>query len=251
MHSRETGRFFCLSVGAFLSMLLFAMPGSAGESDSPRTIAGIDDPLEGLNRWTTGLNDFVRILIVDPLIDFYQGITPEPIRKAVSNAARNLAEPATAASSLLQGDTGNAIAATQRFLINSTAGLGGLQDRAKELGIESRAEDLGQALGKHGFGAGPHIVLPLLGPSNLRDAAGDIATAVASPLPVAAGMATAVIRYSDNQDDIRALREGALDQYTAEKEAYTSYREAQIRNGALGPVPVIEFAESPQDRQTK
>jgi len=227
-----------------VTLTLVAFPAVADEEKTTGEPAAISDPLEGLNRFTSGLNDFIRGLVIDPVVDVYQGVTPEPVQGAISNAARNLAEPVTAGASLLQGDTENAKKATQRFLINTTAGIGGLSDQAKEMGIESRQEDLGQALGKHGVAPGPHIVLPVIGPSNLRDATGDIATMFASPLPLAAGVAGGAVKYSDNQDDIHALRDGSIDPYTTEKEAYERYREAQIRNGDPGPAPVIEFAET-------
>ena len=86
---------------------------------------------------------------------------------------------------MLQGDTDNAGAATNRFIINTTIGVGGINDRATELGIAQRREDLGQAMAKGGVGTGPHIVLPILGPSNFRDVTGDLLTGLASPVPLA------------------------------------------------------------------
>ena len=91
------------------------------------------------------------------------------------------------------------------------------------------------------------IVLPLLGPSNLRDATGDIATSLANPLPLAVGAGQGLVRYTDNQEEIKSIRENAIDGYVAQREAYQSYREAQIRNGAPVPGPVIEFADNPDD----
>ena len=179
-------------VGAGL-MALLAAPAVADEEE-------ISDPLEAVNRVTSGFNDLLRTFVVDPLIGMYQGVTPRKVQDAVSNAASNLTEPVTAASSLLQGDVKSAGTATKRFMINSTIGLGGIQDKAKEMGLEQRREDLGQALGKHGIAPGPHIVLPLLGPSNLRDATADIATGLASPIPLAgkAALGAAFQHRTDN-----------------------------------------------------
>ncbi len=81
----------------------------------------------------------------------------------------------------------------------------------------------------HGVGPGIPIVLPLLGPSNLRDATGDIATSLANALPLAVGAGQGLVRYSDNQEEIKSIRENAIDGYVAQREAYQSYREAQIR----------------------
>ncbi|MEC8172948.1 MAG: MlaA family lipoprotein, partial [Pseudomonadota bacterium] len=108
-----------------------------------------------------------------------QGGTPNAVQGAVSNAVSNLAEPINAGASLPQGDTENASAATKRFMTNSTVGLAGMQDKASEMGIEARQEDVGQPLCSHGVGTEPQIVLPLLGPSNLRDATDTTATSFA------------------------------------------------------------------------
>ena len=228
-----------------LSGSLVAAPVQADEQTAAGANNEVNDPLEALNRWTTGLNDVLRLFVVDPVVGIYKGVTPDAVQGAISNAASNLAEPINAGASLLQGDTENTAAATKRFLINSTAGLAGMQDKAAEMGIESRQEDLGQAFGKHGIGPGPAIVLPLLGPSNLRDATGDIATSLANPLPLAVGAGQGFVRYSDNQQELKSIRESALDGYVAEREAYARYRAAQVNNGAPGAAPVIEFAENP------
>lgn len=195
-----------------------------------------DDPLEPLNRVTSEFNNLFRGLILDPLIDGYKAITPEGLQQAISNAAKNLAEPVTAVSSLLQGDTDNAGNATKRFLVNSTVGIGGLADPAADMGIHSRQEDLGQAFGAGGVAPGPHIVLPILGPSNLRDATGDILTGLASPLPLAGAAAQGTVTYSDNQDAIKAATANSVDRYTTEKTLYEQHRQWEVTNGA-GAIP--------------
>lgn len=192
-----------------------------------------DDPFEGINRFTFGFNQIFRGIILDPLIDGYQAVTPEPMQEALGNAASNLSEPATAISSLLQGDSENASNATKRFFINSTVGLGGLNDQATEMGIVQRREDLGQAAAVQGAKAGPYIVLPILGPSNSRDALGTALTAVANPLPLVGAAAATGVEYSQNQDDINSITKGALDPYTVEKNAYRQYRTFQINNGEV------------------
>ena len=192
-----------------------------------------NDPLETLNRFTSGLNTILRGAILDPVVDVYQFVTPDDIQSVVSNAASNLSEPVTAISSLLQGDTENAGNATERFLINSTVGVGGLGDPATGMGIESRNEDLGQALGANGVDTGPHLVLPIFGPSNFRDAFGDIATGIANPLPLAGKAATGAVTYADNQDTINSIGNNALDPYVAEREAYEQNREYKVKNGNI------------------
>ena len=118
------------------------------------------DPLEPINRVVSGFNSIFRTLLLDPLVDGYQAVTPEFIQEGLSNATSNLTEPVTIGSSLLQGDFENAGTAAERFIINSTIGIGGLVDPASDMGLEQRQEDLGQAFAAHGVGAGPHIVVP-------------------------------------------------------------------------------------------
>ncbi len=195
------------------------------------------DPLEHLNRFMSGFNRALRDVVIDPLVDGYQTVTPEPMQRSVANVFSNLSEPVTVVSSILQGDGDNAEISAKRFLINSTVGLGGTSDEATGMGYEQRREDLGQAFGANGVAPGPHIVLPILGPSNLRDATGDILTGLASPLPLAVRAADGGVRYSSNQDDIQAISKGALDPYVAERAAYEQHRAYVVKNGAQPAMP--------------
>ncbi len=199
----------------------------------------VSDPLEGLNRITSGFNRFLRRFVIDPVIDGYKAITPDEVQDAVSNVVSNLSEPLTAASSLLQGDVDNAGTAIGRFLVNTTIGIGGIRDEATGLGLKQRREDVGQALGAHGIPAGPHIVLPVIGPSNLRDAPGDIAFGLLSPAPLAAHVGAGAVEYSKNQKAIRDLSDGALDPYIAERNGYEQRRDYLIHNGEKVPLPEI------------
>jgi phospholipid-binding lipoprotein MlaA len=201
------------------------------------------DPLETLNRFVSGFNTALRKAILDPVVDIYQFVTPDDLEGAISNAASNLSEPVTAVSSVLQGDTENAGNAMHRFLVNTTIGVGGLGDPATGMGIESRREDLGQAFATNGMESGPHLVLPILGPSNFRDALGDLATAVANPLPLVGKAATGVVNYSDNQDTINGIGNNALDPYVAEREAYEQHRQYEISNGII-ILPETDTAQS-------
>ena len=216
---------------AVLALALGVMTGPALADDEIESHR--NDPLESMNRFTSGLNAVLRKRIFDPVVDIYQFITPDPIEGAISNAASNLSEPVTAISSILQGDSENAGNAFQRFLVNSTVGIGGLGDPAAEMGIESRDEDLGQAFAANGVEAGPHLVLPILGPTNFRDAIGDIATSLANPLPLAGAAAAGAVEYSDNQDLINDIGNNSLDRYVAEREAYEQNRNYEISNGLM------------------
>ena len=257
--SAKTLKVLGLPGAAVVALLLAPAGAQADETAKPdegglqlqyqNPTAGDNDPLEQLNRVTSGFNSVVRGLILDPLVEGYKAVTPDEMQRAISNAAGNLSEPVTAVSSLLQGDTDNAGNATKRFLINSTVGIGGLNDPAADMGIKSRQEDLGQAFGAGGTEAGPHIVLPILGPSNLRDATGDILTSFANPLPLIGKAAQGTVQYSDNKEAINAATANSVDPYTTEKTLYEQHRSFEISNGQMsapadGPTLVQDDAPS-------
>lgn len=233
-----------------LSLIVFGagvllQPAAGGDKsappNAPQTVTGepgISDPLESINRITSGFNAVVRDAVLNPLVDGYKAVTPHPLQSAISNAVSNISEPVTVGSSLLQGDTENAATATKRFIINSTVGLGGTSDPATDMGLKQNKKDLGQALGAGGLEPGPHLVLPILGPSNLRDATGDAITALVNPLPLAAKAASSGVSYSNNKDEIKALTSGALDPYVVERDSYEQHRRYEVNNGV---VPLVEL----------
>jgi phospholipid-binding lipoprotein MlaA len=99
------------------------------------------------------------------------------------------------------------------------------------MGIEARKEDLDQAMAKHGVKARPHIVLPLLCPSNLRDATGTLATSLTNPLPLEVGAGQGLVKLHDNEKEIKSTRDSSLDGYIAKRKAYSRYCASQIRKG--------------------
>lgn len=128
------------------------------------------DPLSGYNRLMTNFNDFVYVNILIPTATMYGDALPSAARKSISNAFNNLTFPIRFVNNILQLKFYNAGVETSRFVINSTIGVLGFFDPAfNDFGIEEHREDFGQTLGFYGVGAGPHIVLPIFGPSNLRD----------------------------------------------------------------------------------
>ena len=210
---------------------------------------GVNDPLEPINRVTSGFNAVVRDAVLNPLVDGYKAVTPQPVQSAISNAVSNISEPVTVGSSLLQGDTENAATATKRFIINSTIGLGGTSDPATDMGLKQHKKDFGQALGVGGVEPGPHVVLPILGPSNLRDATGDAITALVNPLPLAAKAASSGVSYSNNKDEIKALTSGALDPYVVERDAYEQNRRYEVNNGVVPLVDLPIVVEDDRDNR--
>ncbi|MBO6950159.1 MAG: VacJ family lipoprotein [Rhodospirillales bacterium] len=240
-------RFFVAAAVVFGALVSMGSTGVADDAKpaEPAAQATESDPLEPINRFTSGFNRAMRGAIIDPLVDGYQYVTPQPVQTSVSHFFSNLTEPVTAVSSLLQGDTENAENATGRFFVNTTIGIAGLSDPATDMGMEQRREDLGQAMAVNGVDTGPHIVLPILGPSNFRDATGDILTGLASPLPLAVQAASGGVTYSSYQDDIQALERGAIDPYVTERESYTQNREYQVNNGAVPEDNFPALADGP------
>jgi len=134
--------------------------------------ANPDDPLEPMNRVTFKVNDTVDQYVAVPVAKGYKAVTPEPVRQAVTNFYSNLADVGNFANNLLQGKGTAAAETLMRVAINSVLGIGGLIDIATPAGLERHSQDLGLTLGVWGFPQGPYIVLPLFGPSTVRDGIG-------------------------------------------------------------------------------
>ena len=131
----------------------------------------IYDPLEGINRAIFGFNNVADKIILEPTAKGYKKL-PTPVQSGIGNFINNLKLPLVAVNQLLQGQGKNAAESTGRFLVNSTIGIFGLIDVADNLGLEQKEEDFGQTLATWGVGDGFYVVLPLFGPSNLRDTSG-------------------------------------------------------------------------------
>ena len=149
--------------------LLFVMAVSGCATNAPKA-----DPLEGLNRATYAFNDTVDKVVFTPLAEGYQAVTPGFFRIGVTNLFANIGDVTTSLNNLLQGKPGHAASDAGRFVVNSTLGILGLFDVATPMGLEKHKEDLGQTLGTWGVGSGPVLMLPLLGPSSLRDSVSGI-----------------------------------------------------------------------------
>ncbi len=130
----------------------------------------VSDPFSGYNRAMTVFNDKLFTLVLDPVGRSFRFVLPEYSRQGIANFFDNLLYPVRLINNLLQAKFANSGEETLRFVTNSTVGVFGLWDPAEKwFGLEAHDEDFGQTLGYWGLGSGPHIVLPFLGPSNLRD----------------------------------------------------------------------------------
>lgn len=139
------------------------------------------DPLEPVNRAVYSFNRTADRYVLRPVAQGYDRVTPSPVKSGIRNFIDNIAYPITIVNAALQGKFAQAGRDTGRFLINSTAGIGGLIDVATPVGLTKNDEDFGQTLGAWGVGPGWYLMLPLLGPSNNRDFIGFTVDTVSSP----------------------------------------------------------------------
>ncbi len=204
--------------------------------------ANPDDPWEGFNRKVFAFNDVVDRYTLKPIAKGYRTITPDPVQTGVGNFFSNLGELRTAINSVLQGKPGNAGLATSRFLINSTVGIAGLLDYATLMEITADEEDFGQTLAVWGWEDSRYLVLPLLGPSTLRDTTGLPADITSYPVYYVDDDTVRISLTALNLIDVRA---GLLDQeelirgdrYRFVRDAFLQSRQFEISDGELGDDP--------------
>ena len=200
--------------------------------------ASVADPLERLNRATFQLNDGIYTVAFRPISKVYEKVLPKPVRKGLDNLFENVRFPVRFVNNALQGNFKRARQELEKFLINSSIGIGGIlrqSDRIPSL-ADVPAAETGQTFAKWGIHSGPYLVLPVLGPSNLRDAvgyAGDsalnpvswITTAYGGPVWAIAIPSTNTLRSLPHQLRIYdAATKNALDRYLAARSAYMQYR---------------------------
>lgn len=204
------------------------------------TLGSCASLVERSNRFMFGLNDGIDCALLRPASHVYTNVVPSFLRTAVSNVFDNLGELDTILNDLLQGKLGQAGNDTARFAVNTTLGLGGLLDVAQGMELERHEEDFGQTLGVWGAPPGPYLVLPLFGPSSVRDAAMIPFSIVTNPLTwvdrrtvrTSAQVLNAVDQRSRRSGDLRRRDESAADRYLFTREAYLQRRAFQVQDGA-------------------
>jgi len=196
-----------------------------------------NDPFEGWNRAMFSFNQKADKYVLKPLAEGYQAITPAPVRKGVSNFFNNLGEPITAVNSVLQAKPGKAARSLTRFLFNTTFGLLGLFDVAGAMGIEHEKEDLGQTLAYWGVGSGPYLVLPILGPSNLRDLGGRVVDRPLNPVSWQDEVGMTEVLFTDGIQTRAQLLgvepKSVGDPYVLMRSAYEQRRRYEINDGIV------------------
>lgn len=197
---------------------------------SAAPVRAAPDPLEPLNRQVHALNAAAQARVLSPIAAAWRQHVPEETRRGLGAAVGNLGEPVSALGFLAAGETGTAWQAARRFGINTTQGWGGWRDVAAERGLMRQAITPGEALCARGVPSGPYLVLPLLGPSTLRDAAAG--TAMAALLAkgfgaeAVAGLqsAEAFLAYDRLSAELTALEARSLDPYAVLRSAHAQRR---------------------------
>ena len=198
------------------------------------------DPLESWNRGVYRFNDALDRGVLKPVARTYQKAVPQPVRTGVSNVLANLHMPTVMFNDALQGKPKAALTDLGRFLLNTTAGLGGLLDPATIAGIPHNDEDFGQTLGKWGVHPGPFLEIPLLGPSDLRDEPAKIVDVYTYPPTYAKRAWVTYSVWGLNVIDTRAgllsldgTIQQAFDPYVFVRDAYLQHRAYLISDGKV------------------
>ena len=229
---------------AMIAGLIFATA-TSGCATTGENTGEVNDPFEPFNRRVFAFNEAADKAVIGPVTDAYVAATPQLARTGVSNVLGNLNSPVVFANDVMQGEPERAAETFYRFLVNSTVGVLGVFDLAGYFGVEEHTEDFGQTLAVWGAGEGPYIVLPLMGPSNLRDTAGLGVDAVIDPLNWGEidndEDLTQTVRWTSLGFELLHVRiaidpqlEAVRSQpepYVAMRRGYTSQRQAEIRNG--------------------
>ena len=214
------------------------------------------DRWEGTNRRIYQFNKNIDRAVLKPLANGYRTVVPTAARHGITNVYSNYGEPANILNALLQGKISQAFRSLDRFLINSTLGVGGLADNATDLDRPQEKEDFGQTFAAWGFDSGPYVVLPIFGPATLRDSFGLAADVLLEPSDFARNAAFSPTIYwrigqiSTRLVNFRArlteqggddLLADSLDEYTLVRTAYLQSRRNALYDGNPPPDPEDEM----------
>jgi len=218
-----------------------------------------DDPLEGFNRSMFEFNDTVDRVALKPAATAYHDHLPSFVQTGIGNFFGNIEDVWTMVNNFLQGKVESGANDFMRVAVNTVLGFGGVLDIASEAGLQKHKEDFGQTLGKWGVGSGPYVVLPLFGPSTVRDTAAlpvDISGDLWSyTTPVDVRNTGAVIRLVDQRAALLnasgLLEDAALDRYSFVRSAYLQRRESMVHDGRNVDAPAPETEEQDAPVQSK
>lgn len=228
-----------LSVPSALSRLLLALALVGLLGGCASTAGPQHDPWEPWNRSVQTFNDRVDETVLRPVAQTYADVVPSMARQGVSNFFGNLGDIWSTANHLMQGKLDTGLEQGMRVAVNTVFGIFGLLDVATEAGLQRQVEDFGQTLGYWGMPPGPYVVLPLLGPSSVRDTFGVAADYSLNPAPAPSDTrernALIAVRVVDLRSQFlgadRLLEDAALDRYAFIREAYLQRRRNLVYDG--------------------
>ena len=211
------------------------------------------DPLERMNRATYRFNDSIDRAVLRPVATGYRDHVPQIVQQGVDNVLEHLAFPTTIVNDLLQLKIKDTLVDLGRFAVNSTLGLAGLLDPASRFGIPKNDEDFGQTLGRWGVPSGPYLVLPLLGPSTVRDGPSIVADGYTdirtrAKLNDTEQWSIGVLSLVHRRSELLAFDasfDSAYDRYAFIRNAWLQRREYQVRDGDVEPEDPLEGLEDP------
>ena len=216
-----------------------ALASAAGCATPPGARSDPRDPWEHMNRATFRFNDKLDRAVLKPVARGYRKVTPHVVQVGVSNFLNNVSYPTVMVNDLLQGRFTPLVRDTGRLFINTTIGVGGLFDPATPMGFEKNDRDFGQTLGVWGVKTGPYLVIPLLGPSDVRDGAGRVGDVFTDPRTYLRNnywsyglWAVGFIDTRAHLLDVEGALEGAYDPYAFIRNAYLQNREFKVRGGS-------------------
>ena len=220
-----------------LGLALVASLSLAGCATGPN--ANPKDPLEPMNRSISRFNDSLDENVLKPVATGYRDVTPDLVQKGVRNVFNNLSDAWSTVNSGLQLKGRDTAESFMRVVVNTVFGVYGIFDVATEIKLQRHTEDFGQTLGYWGVPSGPYLVLPVLGPSTLRDTAGlpvDTSADVVRHLDHIPTRNSAMgLRIVEKRADLlkatNMLEEAALDKYSFTRDSYLQYRRSQIYDG--------------------
>jgi len=233
-----------------------AFAGGDGELNLSKETKPIKDCFEPLNRATFSFNQGLDKAIIKPLAKGYRKL-PDPVQRGTKNAVTNLSNLITIPNNVLQGDVRMALINTGRLVINTTLGLLGTIDVANKMGFPKyEKEDYGQTLGVWGIGPGCYLVLPVLGPSTIRDTAGSFVNVLGGDpwynvaidgnneflsrdVFIASKALSGINFRANNIESLDNLEKNSIDFYASVKSLYTQDRENKIKNNQRGAIEVI------------
>ena len=216
----------------------------ASEADGESSIRydEIYDPLEPVNRSISSFNFFIDEVAIRPIVKTYKFIAPDPVEKGISNFFGNLKEPIQVISFIFQGEFVKSLNSAGRFTVNTITSLGTF-DLASRIGLTKNETDIGLTLAKNGISSGPYLVLPIYGPTNLRDLSGDIIEFIIDPVSnnipnrEYVYIGDALNERYEVDEEIELIRNSSSDPYEMLKSIYYQNRNSQIEEDYVQNLP--------------